>query len=63
MALNLEKLLIFHALWNDFIIIIIISYGLRKVEGSMPCVSMLNMANNKVVIHFVRALMYMANKQ
>lgn len=44
MALNLEKLLIFHALWNDFIIIIIISYGLRKVEGSMPCVSMLNMA-------------------
>ena len=62
MALNLEKLLKFHALWNDFIIIII-SYGLRKVEGSMPCVSMLNMANNKVVIHFVRALMYMANKQ
>lgn len=44
MALNLEKLLKFHALWNDFIIIIIISYGLRKVEGSMPCVSMLNMA-------------------
>ena len=43
MALNLEKLLKFHALWNDFIIIII-SYGLRKVEGSMPCVSMLNMA-------------------